>query len=167
MFFSHCQHGHIYNSLSETEWQKVQVCLLTLCFHTSHPPSSSLFSRGTLQAMRFRAARPSSATIFLTLSWLLERWKDACRNNRGYKSPHRSTTHFILEPVVESGRQNGVEQEGTTCVSWVRTHNSMSMKSMEKSNWQEKAGGRSSSLLCAQCASWLTYALSMHQWTSL
>lgn len=47
-----------------------------------HKPSSSLFSRGTLQAMRFRAARPSSATIFLTLSWLLERWNEACGRNR-------------------------------------------------------------------------------------
>lgn len=40
-------------------------------------PSSSLFCRGTLQAIRFLAVRPSSATIFLTLSWLLERWKEA------------------------------------------------------------------------------------------
>lgn len=40
-------------------------------------PSSSLFSSGTLHAIRFLAVRPSSATIFLTLSWLLERWKEA------------------------------------------------------------------------------------------
>lgn len=31
-------------------------------------PSSSLLSRGTLQAIRFLAVRPSSATILLTLS---------------------------------------------------------------------------------------------------
>ena len=70
------------------EETNVFVCML-LCLHTCvcvcvcvcvcrvTTPSSSLFSRGTLQAMRLRAARPSSATIFLTLSWLLERWNEA------------------------------------------------------------------------------------------
>lgn len=43
-------------------------------------PSSSLFSSGTLHAIRFLAVRPSSATIFLTLSWLLERWKEAWKH---------------------------------------------------------------------------------------
>lgn len=66
------------------EW-KATTCkeaIVMVVYFTSHQPSSSLLSRGTLQAIRFRAARPSSATIFRTLSWLLERWKDACRGNR-------------------------------------------------------------------------------------
>lgn len=39
-------------------------------------PSSSLLSSGTLQAIRFLAVRPSSATILLTCR-LLERWNEA------------------------------------------------------------------------------------------
>lgn len=77
-------------------------------FASSYQPSSSLFSRGTLQAMRFRAARPSSATIFLTLSWLLERWKDACRRDR----LNTSSLHFIKEP-----RKDGVEKYNMTYVT--------------------------------------------------
>lgn len=64
--------------------------------YASGQPSSSLFSRGTLQAMRFRAVRPSSATIFLTLSWLLERWKDACINEKNKFWPMR--LHFSHTP---------------------------------------------------------------------
>ena len=67
----------------------------TVCFVCSNRPSSSLFSTGTLQAMRFRAARPSSATIFRTLSWLVERWKDVCRRDRRHQTTIRCATDWL------------------------------------------------------------------------
>lgn len=87
------EYGWYYNHTTNKHWahRTYLLCNTDACqcpghhlqntMFILHQPSSSLFSRGTLQAMRFRAARPSSATIFLTLSWLLERWKEACSSS--------------------------------------------------------------------------------------